>query len=231
MTSTFIFNGVTYTELAQANGWIPVADTWTYASASTITIPSDGTTKYQKGMPLRFKQGGGYKYYNIYSVTSTLITVIVNTDFTVANTAITDIAVSFLANPFGFPQWFTRTATGIVSGSGGSAGTYAQSIATAEYYVNGQTMYEMNFIRISNVGSWSGSVLLTGAVPATSRGANISMNGGVWAQAAAPGTKKGNPVYASSTAFSFVSAIGSALLQWSAMAANDEIHIRDNYQF
>jgi hypothetical protein len=92
--------------LDSTQGWISVTDTWSYASASTITIPSDGTLKYQPGMKVRFKQGGGYKYYVVKAVTSTLITVFVNTDYTVANAAITDISYSFLEMPFGFPADF-----------------------------------------------------------------------------------------------------------------------------
>lgn len=139
------------------NGWFPVTDTWTYASASTITIPADGTTKYQKGMPIRFKQGGGYKYFNIASVTSTLITVFVNTDHVVANSAITDIAVSLIPNPFGFPLTFNYTTT--VTSSGGSITSY--SVTTAVYTVFGsQIKIDWNFT-ITNNGTGSGELRAT----------------------------------------------------------------------
>jgi hypothetical protein len=92
------------------DGWIAVTDTWTYASASTITIPSDGTLKYQPRMKIRLKQGAGYKYYTARTVTSTLLTVFINTDYTVANAAITDISYSFVENPFGFPFSFNIAA-------------------------------------------------------------------------------------------------------------------------
>ena len=93
------------------DGWTEVSESWSYASASTITIPSDGTTKYRKYMKIRFKQGGGYKYYHAIAITSTLLTVIVNDDYTVANSAITDIAYSFQDIPFGFPSSFNYTPT------------------------------------------------------------------------------------------------------------------------
>lgn len=113
-------------------GWREVSDTWTYASASTITIPSDGTTVYQKWMKIRFKQGGGYKYFIATNVSATLLTVLVNTDHVVANAAITDVAYSFIDNPYGFPHWFawsptvtgfsgTPTASGLIRISGGNA--------------------------------------------------------------------------------------------------------------
>lgn len=93
------------------DGWIAVTSSWSYASASTITIPTDGTTVYQKGMKIRFKQGGGYKYYVAKTVAATLITVFVNTDYTVANAAITDVAYSYIENPYGFPAEFNYTPT------------------------------------------------------------------------------------------------------------------------
>jgi hypothetical protein len=106
-----------YTPLS---GWIEVSDSWSYASAATITIPTDGTTRYQKAMKIRLKQGGGYKYYVVASLTATVITVIVSTDYTVANSAITDIAYSFIENPYGFPTQFSfvPTWTNLTLGNG-----------------------------------------------------------------------------------------------------------------
>jgi hypothetical protein len=92
-------------------GWLNVTDTWAYASATTITVPSGAASLYQKGDKLRFKQGGGYKYYYIVGVADTVLTVTGGSDFTVANSAITDIAISRASNPFGFPHWFNWTPT------------------------------------------------------------------------------------------------------------------------
>jgi len=103
--------GSVKTVLTPVDGWIPVTDTWTYASASTITVPTDGTTVYQKGIKIRLKQGGGYKYYVGTTVAATLITVLVNTDYTVANAAITDVSYSYIENPLGWPSAFNVTIT------------------------------------------------------------------------------------------------------------------------
>lgn len=92
-------------------GWIEVADTWTYASATTITIPSNGTLKYQKGMKIRFKQGGSYKYLPVSAVAATLLTTIANNEFSVANATITNKAYSFIELPYGWPEYFTWTPT------------------------------------------------------------------------------------------------------------------------
>jgi hypothetical protein len=115
MTSNFVFNGVTYTKLIQVDGWIPVSDSWTYASAITINVPSDATTIYKKGWGIRWKQGGAYKYGVIGALTATLLTLISTSDYTVANSAITDVAVA--PNPssaLGFPAQFVfaKTYTG-----------------------------------------------------------------------------------------------------------------------
>jgi len=103
--------GSVKTVLTPVDGWIPVTDTWTYASASTITTPADGTTVYHKGIKIRFKQGGGYKYYIGKTIAATLLTVAINSDYTVANAAITDISYSYADNPLGFPHHFTFVST------------------------------------------------------------------------------------------------------------------------
>jgi hypothetical protein len=92
--------------LGYLGGWIPVSGTWTYASASTITIPTDGTTVYSVGDRIRLKQGGAYKYFVIGVIAATLITVCVNTDYVVAVGAITDVAFSKSNTPVGYPTWF-----------------------------------------------------------------------------------------------------------------------------
>lgn len=100
-----------------ADGWTAVTDTWTYASASTITVPSGAASLYQNGDRIRLKQGGGYKYYVLTAVADTLLTVAVNTDYTVANAAITDVYYSHQANPIGYPHWFNCVPTTSASGS------------------------------------------------------------------------------------------------------------------
>lgn len=94
-----------------ALAWMPVTDTWTYASATTITVPTDATTKYAVGDRVRLKQGGSYKYYYIITVAATLLTVTGGSDYTVANSAITDIGVSKAVNPLGFPGAFNWSPT------------------------------------------------------------------------------------------------------------------------
>jgi hypothetical protein len=152
VTYANLIGGVTSS--TPTSGWVTAVGTWTYVTASTITVPTDATTTYHKGMKIRFKQGGGYKYYVAQIVASTLITVFVNTDFTVANAAITDVAYSFSENPYGWPDWFTYAPTtgGITLGNG---------TVVAKYKVSG---YSINTIILFTMGSTSA---ITGGVSFT----------------------------------------------------------------
>lgn len=134
------------------DGWVDASkdETWVYASASTFTIASvDLTTKYAKGTKLRFKQGGGFKYATVALsafATNTTVTIIVNTDYTIANAAITDIAYSYVDRPQGFPTWFSYTpATNITLGSGVLTGRYTvrggnSILANVHFVFDGSTM-------------------------------------------------------------------------------------------
>jgi hypothetical protein len=101
---------------AYEDGWFDDQDeTWTYASASTFTITGvNKTAKYYVGVKLRWKQGGGYKYGVVASSafsTDTTVTIIVNTDYTIANSAITDNWSSTVEGPLNFPAWFNWSPT------------------------------------------------------------------------------------------------------------------------
>lgn len=90
-------------------GWIKVSGSWSYASATTINVPSGATSIYQKGDKIRIKQGGSYKYFTIVTVATSLLTVTGGTDYTVANAGITDMYYSKSASPIGFPDFFNYT--------------------------------------------------------------------------------------------------------------------------
>jgi len=94
---------------ASTDGWTSAGETWTYASASTITVPSGAASKYSKGDKIKWTQTT-VKYGVITNVADTLLTIAVNTDYTVANAAITDNYYSHQANPVGYPDWFNITA-------------------------------------------------------------------------------------------------------------------------
>ena len=106
------------------DGWSVAGETWTYASASTITVPSGAASKYAKGDKIRWKQGAGYKYAYIVGVADTVLTVTGGSDYTVANDTVTDNYYSHQTSPIGFPQTFTFVPTwGCLTGDQPSLGS------------------------------------------------------------------------------------------------------------
>ena len=86
-------------------GWTAAGETWVYASATTITVPTDATTKYGKGMLVKITQTtGGTKYGTITNVASTLLTINWRDGATLANETISTPYYSSLATPLGAGQ-------------------------------------------------------------------------------------------------------------------------------
>ena len=138
------------------SGWNIVDETWTYASATTINVPSGATGRFQKGDRLRLKQGAGYKYYYVVGVASTLLTVTGGTDYTVANAAITDIYFSREVNPIGFPDTFAFTP--VVTSASGTLTTVSAE-GTIKIY---KTRVEVKIkYAISNNGTGATGLYLT----------------------------------------------------------------------
>jgi hypothetical protein len=114
------------------DGWIPVSDSWSYASATTITVPSDATTKYAVGDKIKLVQSATTKYFYITAVSSTVLTVTGGTDYTVANSAISGIYYSKASTPQGFPQWFNWTPSWTNLTVGNGTVTYAKFMQTGK---------------------------------------------------------------------------------------------------
>lgn len=123
------------------SGWTVSTDTWTYASASTFTIAGvDRTAVYTKGTRLKFTQTT-VKYAVVISSsfsTDTTVSIAVNTDYTIANAAITLPYYSYAASPQGYPGYFswTPTLTNLTIGNGTITAEYAQFGTTANFYFN-----------------------------------------------------------------------------------------------
>lgn len=102
------------------DGWTPVTGTWTYASATTITVPAGATSKYSVGDKIKLTQSGSVKYFYIVTVASTLLTITGGSDYTLANSTISDAYYSKVQTPQGFPDQFnyTPTWTNLTIGSG-----------------------------------------------------------------------------------------------------------------
>lgn len=212
------------------NGWIEVNDTWAYASATTITVPTNATTRYNKGNKIRIKQGGSYKYFYIVSVAATVLTVTGGTDYTVANSAISNIAYSKVESPLDFPTSFNYTAT--VSGSGGSIGTYAETNSGVYFSVVGKKAIVTVTKTITNKGSWSGDLRVVLPFTATSplNGGNPNFFPSCAVIANGALTIRGyGCLYASDTYIRFQKSIGTAFLDWADLSTNDWICISFEY--
>jgi hypothetical protein len=99
-----------YVPLSYKDGWIPVSDTWTYKTATTITVPSGAASIYKVGMGIRLTQSSTVKYFYIVKVENTLLTITGGSDYTLANATIS--AVSYTNTPataIGFPNTFNYT--------------------------------------------------------------------------------------------------------------------------
>lgn len=108
---------------AGSDSWYPVDESWSYASASTITVPTGATSRFQVGDKLKL-DNTSTKYFYIAAVASTTITIAVNDTYVVSNLAITNIYVSRAERPLAFPDSFSFTPTyGSAGGSFGSTST------------------------------------------------------------------------------------------------------------
>lgn len=151
-------------------GWTEVISSWTYAGPNTINIPSGGASIYKKGMGLRIKQGGAYKFYYITIAADALLTVTGGTDYTVANAAITDIAITTTPHTaVGFPVTFNLAAptwntSTIDNGTGGQQPT----AGSQSFRVDGDEIELMIALGSSGVlKNNAGTTISISAIPST----------------------------------------------------------------
>ena len=102
-------------------------DVWTYASAISVTVPTDLTATYYVGLKATIVQGETTKYFRIvgssYSAGSGLTTITLDGfgTYTVANAEITAHSDMCAENVAGFPLPFSGTgATGGQTITGGT---------------------------------------------------------------------------------------------------------------
>jgi len=100
----------------QNDGWLDPVETWAYASASTITVPSGAAARYAVGDKIKWTQTT-VKYGVITGIADTVLTIAVNTDYVVTDATISANYYSKQASPVGFPVWFAWTPTWTGSGT------------------------------------------------------------------------------------------------------------------
>lgn len=110
-------------------GWIPLSDTLTYASATTITTASDLTGFIEAGMKLKITQPtDGVKYFVVIAITSSLITISTGT-YDLDNEAITSPYYSMAETPYGWPYingMYVKVSDVKATGTGG--GTFTSGV-------------------------------------------------------------------------------------------------------
>lgn len=112
-TSTTITSpNIVTPNLIDWNGWNTPDETWTYASAATFTVSGDQTAKYTKGTRLKWTQTTvkyGVVVSSAYVAPNTTVTIAVNTDYVLANAAISANYYSYEIYPQGYPVFFNYT--------------------------------------------------------------------------------------------------------------------------
>ena len=154
----YTLDNLTYgTAIVDSQGYTLVNETWTYASASTVTVPTGAASRFQVGDKVKFTNST-VKYFYIKTVADTLLTLTGGTDYTVANAAISGIYTSRDDLPYDFPTAFNYTPT-----VGTQAGTFTsvsigvarfrllgRKVAVLEIYLNGtQGASSSNYLTIT----------------------------------------------------------------------------------
>ena len=153
------------------DGWIPGTGTWTYATATTITVPSGAAAIYGIGDKIRFQNNdsGTYLYAYIVTVADTLLTV---KGGAVPSATLTDTYYSKAANPLGFPHWFAWTVTRSVSG--GTAPSYT-SVDLSRFEIKGRTVHcQITWVNLTGGTAGAGTNALTFTLPVTASTAGYS---------------------------------------------------------
>lgn len=141
---------------ALAGGWISDPNTWTFATASTFTIAGDKTGIYTKGLKLRWTQTT-VKYGVVLSASYaggvTTVTIIVNSDYTITNAAISANGYSRASDPLGWPGWFAYVPT------------FTGFVATPNYSATYNVSGGICFMRCNNWGGTSNATTFTITAP------------------------------------------------------------------
>ena len=212
-----------------ANFWLPIGAAATYVSATSFTLVGDFTAYFKSGTKFRCVNSTtkyGYILSSSYSAPNTTVNLIANTSYALASAAITDVKISY-ASPPDFPAYLNYNCT--LSGSTGSAGTYAEDLAYARYTVVGGLCHVVVRKRITNLGSWTGDVRLTYPVAKPTGIGGVFGGGYVYASAAAITAPKGIAAALSGSYCQFYKTILN-YVQWADLAANDHVFLNLSYE-
>ena len=136
-------------------GWTAITETFTYASATTITIAAGGASRFQKGDKLKLTNNT-VKYFYIVGVADTLLTVTGGSDYTLAVAAITSPQLSRIENPLGFPGKFAYTSnwSGTTTNPAIGDGTKNSNFSISGSRIFVEIALEMGASTTYGSGSW-----------------------------------------------------------------------------
>jgi len=100
-------------EKADNTGWIPVSSAWTYASATTINVPSGAAAIYKVGQGVKLKHNGAQNWFYITAVADTQLTITGGSDYPFTSSGSNTLSeISYTNTPgtaIGFPSAFNFT--------------------------------------------------------------------------------------------------------------------------
>lgn len=163
--------------IAQQGGWCEVDETWVYDSAGVVRgLPALASSLYQTGDKIKFTQHGTTKYFYVDMGSFPLpdlysIGLNAGSSYTLEDTAtypITNICISRVERPFGFPQWFNWTPT---CTAGGSMTWTSVKIDYARFMMEGKRV-EAHFYCNGTTGGTASNQLRV-SLPVTSTTTNV----------------------------------------------------------
>lgn len=147
--------------LAGNDGWTSANETWTYASASTITVPSGAASKYSVGDKIKLTANSVVLYAYIRTVADTLLTVSGNA---LTSHTFTNNYYSHQDSPLGFTPVFSYTPTLSADSTNPTLGS---STLTGLFWVTGKVCNVEIKLTINTSGWNAGSGIYRFSLPMT----------------------------------------------------------------
>jgi hypothetical protein len=146
------------------DGWVVVLNSWTYLSATTITVPSGAASIYSVGDKIKLTQTT-VKYFYVTSVADTVLTVAGGSAYVVVNAAISAIGYSKLSSPVGFPKWHSLT---FPSWAASGTGFTNDPTGTIEFRIDGAMLWVKADLQLGSPSDATGyfnATFTTGEMP------------------------------------------------------------------
>jgi len=149
--------------LGMADGWVSVSSTWTYLSATSVTVPAGALLIYSIGDKIKFTQTT-VKYFYVVGVADTVLTLTGGTDYAVVNAAISAVGYSKAGAPVGFPSFLNWNSTTGHNVQG------ASSVAndSFNFQINGRAVFCRAYVNCTSNAS-----TMTGTLPVTPAATSI----------------------------------------------------------